>query len=464
MENPLVSIYITNYNYGHFIEYAIQSVLQQKYNNIELIVIDDGSTDNSKSIINKYSGKGLIDKLIFQQNLGLNRTNNIAIKNANGKYIMRLDADDFLHDSAVNIMVAILESDDELGLVFPDYYYINDKGEVTGQERRHNFESEVSLFDMPAHGACTLIRKKCLLEVGGYDEEFSCQDGYDLWLKITNQFAVTNISRRLFYYRRHGNNLTNKVEHILDTRRRIKAKYYRNNHDELPSCIAILPVRINRVNGVEWPLESEAGGSVNNSPLELLLDKIQDSDTVNKIIVTSSDKRIRQIVENFNCDNVEFIERPLKYEDFMHDLNDTYNHILSSLNISAQSEYDLLMTIAPEFPFLNAHIIDDAVYSLLLFKVDSIITVKPVNDTFYTHNGHTLKTIVDQAGLTKYERNAIFRGIRAIRLGKINNLQKFGHLLGGKIGQIEIDDFAAVEINSSLNYQFYRSLSNNLLE
>ena len=106
---PLVTIYITNHNYGKFVKKAINSVLSQTYKNFELIIIDDGSTDNSKKIINKYKNNSKI-KIFYQANKGLTVSNNLAIRASQGKYIMRLDADDWLDTHAIEILSNILEN------------------------------------------------------------------------------------------------------------------------------------------------------------------------------------------------------------------------------------------------------------------------------------------------------------------------------------------------------------------
>jgi glycosyltransferase involved in cell wall biosynthesis len=201
--NPLLTVYITNYNYGMYIQQSVESVLSQTFQDFELFIIDDGSVDNSKEIIEQYRDNPKIN-IIYQQNKGLNVTNNIAMRASIAKYIMRLDADDFLTPDALEIMVSALENDIDLGLVFPDYYYTNDNGIITGEEIRHDFDKDVSLFDQPAHGACTMIRLENLKMLGGYNESFTCQDGYDLWIKFIMHFKVTNINKPLFYYRRHG--------------------------------------------------------------------------------------------------------------------------------------------------------------------------------------------------------------------------------------------------------------------
>ena len=142
---------------------------------------------------------------------------------------MRLDADDYLDESALLVLVNTIERSDELALVFPDYYYVDKNGNVTGQERRHNFQETVTLLDQPAHGACTLIRRSCLIEVGGYSDEFNCQDGWDLWLKLTENYKVGNVNLPLFYYRMHDENLTHDSERLLETRSRIYKKHVKHD-------------------------------------------------------------------------------------------------------------------------------------------------------------------------------------------------------------------------------------------
>jgi len=132
--NPLVTVYITNYNYAAYIRDSIESVLTQTLQDFELLIIDDGSSDNSKEIIEEYRETESVT-IIYQKNKGLNITNNVAMRAAKGKYIMRLDADDFLVKEALAEMSNVLEGDDELGLIFPDYYYVDGDGKKTGEER-----------------------------------------------------------------------------------------------------------------------------------------------------------------------------------------------------------------------------------------------------------------------------------------------------------------------------------------
>ena len=92
---PLISVYVLNHNYGEFLECAIESVLEQTYQNIEIIIIDDCSYDNSGSIIQKYKKNKAIKVIRNKDQLGLIKSANIALKNSNGEFVIRLDADDY---------------------------------------------------------------------------------------------------------------------------------------------------------------------------------------------------------------------------------------------------------------------------------------------------------------------------------------------------------------------------------
>ena len=136
---------------------------------------------------------------------------------------MRLDSDDWLDPHALEIMSNILERDKRISLIFPDYYEVDKNGKILRQIRRHNFK-KVKLLDQPAHGACTMIRKENLLDIGGYDEEFNCQDGYYLWLKFIKKYVVRNVNLPLFYYRQHEKSLTKNNKKILLNRSKIISK------------------------------------------------------------------------------------------------------------------------------------------------------------------------------------------------------------------------------------------------
>ena len=128
MKKNLVSIYITNFNYSEYIEKSIRSVLSQTYEKIEIIIIDDNSTDNSKQILNKYLKHPKIKVLFNKKNLGLLKSSNIAIKASKGEYIMRLDADDYLDKKIVETFVQRIVRGPKIAMVYSDYHEVNSEG------------------------------------------------------------------------------------------------------------------------------------------------------------------------------------------------------------------------------------------------------------------------------------------------------------------------------------------------
>ena len=443
---PLVTVYITNYNYAKYISQSIESVLGQTMNNFELLIIDDGSTDNSKEIIESYASHPLIN-IIFQQNKGLNVTNNIAMRAASGKYIMRLDADDYLEQSALEQMSNVLEANPLLGLVFPDYYYVNEAGERTGEERRHNFDAEVSLYDQPAHGACTMIRLDYLKELGGYNESFTCQDGYDLWIKFVTHYKVTNINKPLFSYRRHSSNLTNNESKILATRKQIKASFVGQNL-RLPSTLAIIPVRNSFIGKTNWPIYAFQGETMLEKKVrECLLAK-----ALTQIVLSVADDELFEFSSKkfANTPRVIVLKRSKDLAGPNQTLNNTIEHALAELH-KRNMEFEAVMSVSLEFPLTRADVIDEAVNTLVLFKSDSVISVRPDTHLYYQHNGHSLKPILDQHKFTRLEREALYKGAGGIVLTTLKNLRDHKTPIAGRVSHVVVDEENAFGVFSEFD-------------
>jgi CMP-N-acetylneuraminic acid synthetase len=452
---PLVTVYVTNHNYGKYIKQAVESVLNQTLEDFELIIIDDGSTDNSREIIETYQSNPKI-RIIYQQNRGLNYTNNIALRAAFGKFIVRLDADDYFDPNALLVLSSALEKDDQIGLVFPDYYLVDDKGAILGMERRHAFEKDVSVFDMPAHGACTMIRREYLLELGGYDESFSCQDGYDLWIKFLNHYKVTNINTALFYYRQHGANLTRKEERILTTRADIKEKSVRTHGGHLkaiaiipvkgksadPSCIALNPLGGKRV--LDWTVESALQAA-----------------SIQKIVISSSDAAVQDYVsQRYKFEEkIDAIARPPELARLNVSAYETVRFVLGQPGIK-KLEPQAFVLLSVEAPFLNPKFINDAINTLVLFNVETVIGVRPENALLYQHDGNGLKPILNQDRFTRLEREALYRYAGGITAGKIDYPQGEPVLAEGKRGHVVIDQRSAHTIRSDFDLAVAAYLAN----
>ena len=415
-----------------------------------MLIIDDGSTDNSKEIIEEYAS---VDKItiIYQKNRGLNITNNVALKASKGKYIVRLDADDYFETNALQEMTSALEADETLGLVFPDYYIVDAAGHVLSEIKRHDFDKEVNILDQPAHGACTMIRTHSLKSLGGYDESYTCQDGYELWVKFINKFKVTNISKTLFSYRRHNNNLTNNENKILSTRSKIKDAYVKKNKLNLPKTAAIIPLRPN----YDIPFENFG----ENTFLEYKINELLHSDSISKIIVTSSNPVIKEFVEKKYQGKLSFVFRPEKLERINVSLYKTMVFLGEQKELL---DIEALLFCTVSYPFVDRKIINDAINTLSIFKADSLVSVRPEGNKFYRHTGDGMRAILKQDTFTKLERESIYKYTGGLILSNIKTAKKSGKLIHGNVGHIVVNEEAALNVDSIFEKQICNYILPNL--
>jgi 5-hydroxyisourate hydrolase-like protein (transthyretin family) len=217
----LITVYITNRNYSKYLNQSIQSVINQEYKDIFLVIIDDASTDNSKKILKKYKENKLIKIIHNKTKKGLIKCANIAIKAAKGKYILRLDADDYLRSNAIKILQKKIVNNIKVKMVFSNFFRINENNKVL-YKHAYRHKKNYSIKDTPAHGACSLIDLNFLRKIGGYNEKFDRQDGYYLWLSILlKKKSIIHSTQPLFFYRKHKNNLSKNKKKILKTRIKI---------------------------------------------------------------------------------------------------------------------------------------------------------------------------------------------------------------------------------------------------
>ncbi len=130
MDNPLVSVIITNYNYSSYLSKAIDSVLEQTYSNFEIIVVDDGSTDNSREVISHYSSKVIT---IFQENGGMSASRNTGFEKSSGEIICFLDADDYYHHDKLSKVVKAFEANPSWIFISHCWKTVDKEGKVIGK-------------------------------------------------------------------------------------------------------------------------------------------------------------------------------------------------------------------------------------------------------------------------------------------------------------------------------------------
>lgn len=449
MNSPLITVYITNYNYGKYLCESIESVFGQNIDDYELYIIDDGSTDNSRELLKKYQQRENV-YIIYQKNKGLIASNNLALKLARGEFIIRLDADDYLEAHALEILSTELLKNPDTALVFPDYYLVDEDGEVIALRQRHNFNQNVSLYDQPAHGACTMIRTSVLREIGGYDSSLTCQDGYDLWLNVSQNYPVRNVNLPLFSYRQHAVSLTTNEEKILSNRSKIKEKHAVANGSKELSVVAVLPVRGAAFDPRSNPLVELGGKKLIDWTVETALGNKKLTATV----VTTPDQEVIDYLQVTYGDRVTVIKRNVELSRINTPIEATVSHALEMYQEDS-SPPDAIMLLYIEYPFRSSMYIDKAINTMRLYDVDVVDGVRLEDGMLYVHSGHGLEPWNKNRRL-RLERNDLYRRSGGIHLVKREVILGKGDMLDGKIGHIAIGRKGAVAVRSKLDLEYAR--------
>lgn len=204
---PLVSVIVPTYNGARYIAETLESIFSQTYKNIEIIVVNDGSTDETGKVLNPYKER---IQYISQENRGIPAARNRAIRNANGKYIALLDHDDLWLPEKIELQVKLLEENDEYGFVHCNWFFFSET-----DSKVRTFHKSVpptgyvfpQLFMRNFIGCLTmLMRMECIEKSGDFDERHAGCDDYDLWLRVARHFKGAYIDKILAGHRRHASN------------------------------------------------------------------------------------------------------------------------------------------------------------------------------------------------------------------------------------------------------------------
>jgi glycosyltransferase involved in cell wall biosynthesis len=203
---PKISVIICTYNHAQYIKKAIDSVLNQAYQDFEIIVVDDGSTDNTKNIVNHF---GNSIKYIYQDNRGLASARNTGIHASKGEFVTFLDADDYYLKENLKIKILFLENNPQVSWVYSDWQYFDEKGNYLekgsvrfryANKNLNNKNLNNKLFERLLYkrnfiSCCAAVVKKSVLEdVGYFDPNVICLEDYDILLRISLKHPVYYIN------------------------------------------------------------------------------------------------------------------------------------------------------------------------------------------------------------------------------------------------------------------------------
>lgn len=262
VSDPLVSVVIAVFNCEDFLERSIQSILNQTYQNIELIIVDDASKDNTHSILEKYQDNNLVHIIYNQQNLGISKSRNIGGRKAKGKYIAVQDADDVSFPTRIEKQVKFLELKE--GVVLLGTRRINIKNNIRSSGRYYdedNINKIIYLTNPFAHTSA-IIRKEIYDKIGGYNENYITTVDYELYIRLIKYGKIAMIDEELVEYYVHSNSISAKKRFIqcinsakvryinidkIGIIKFIKATLYRCIVAYLPNWIVLLKRKIFKV-------------------------------------------------------------------------------------------------------------------------------------------------------------------------------------------------------------------------
>lgn len=218
-----VSIILPTHNRERYIRETIDSCLGQTYSNLELIIIDDASSDEIFQIVNSYSDKR-IKYLRNETNLGLSKTLNRGFTISSGEYLTWQSDDNFYGPKAIATMVEALEKKQKIDFVYANFYVVDEKGEII---RRGKIASPKILDRYNCIGPCFLYRRIVYDRLGEFDPRFYFAEDYEYWLRVKSQFRLQRLNKFLCYYRFHKNSLTfqHKTVEIEEQAGKASSKY-----------------------------------------------------------------------------------------------------------------------------------------------------------------------------------------------------------------------------------------------
>ena len=221
---PKVSICIPSYNCGAFIGKAVQSVLDQTYQDFEIVVVDDCSTDNSEEIVKSFKDP----RIRFsknEKNLGMVPNTNKALKLARGEFVGILHPDDYYDSKMIETALKMFDKNPEIGFTYSSYVVVDENGEVVTKvelcDCNKLFKAKEGFKKLAlrnyAPPSAVLFRKKCYEDVGPFDEEFPYPNDWNMWLRISLKYDSACLSDCLCYYRIHESSVSTFLYNSFET-------------------------------------------------------------------------------------------------------------------------------------------------------------------------------------------------------------------------------------------------------
>lgn len=339
-----ISIVLTNYNYNHHLKKAVKSICKQTYSNIELIIVDDASSDRDFTALH-----GVDCKLVkLTDSVGQAEASNIGFASATGCYFMRMDADDWLSSECLFVLAAYLEVSPKVNFAYSDYWEcVEENKEYVSQNR-----------GLP-HGSCILMRASAFRYYGGYDPTLIRQEDYSLVKKMASgRDSSRYVSLPLWYYRIHEGQRSQEYNNVIQARQKLKGAHANK-------ILAVIPAR-----------KGSKGVSGKNlitlnsiSLVARAIQMVKKASIDALIVVATDDENIAKIALKENVDVVlEDTCDPSHVEG-------TIPATQHALAVMAEKGWaaDIVVTVQATCPFTPHEALSNGLELLLLDNLDSVV-------------------------------------------------------------------------------------------
>lgn len=224
---PLVSVVIPSYNYGQYVCEAVESALAQTYPAVEVLVVDDGSTDDTRARLAPYGDR---IRYIFQTNQGLSAARNTGIRQARGRFVALLDSDDRFHPRKLELQMALFARRPELGAVGTETFsdepprWAEIPAVCDGSE---SVSLERAVVRAPFAPSSAVVRTECFEAVGDFDTALRSVEDRDMWIRIAARYPIAKIPLSLTWYRVTPGSMSRNPERMEHFERVVLDKAFR---------------------------------------------------------------------------------------------------------------------------------------------------------------------------------------------------------------------------------------------
>lgn len=234
-ETPLVSVITPTYNREAFIQKAVDEVLAQSYGNFEHLIVDDGSTDNTRAVLEPYLQDPRI-QYFYQENQGQSVARKSALERAKGDYICFLDSDNYWSRDKLEKQLALFAQHPDADIVYGDIVTIDEQGQEVSRENMRRYSGHIAphmMKDNCVSMNTAMARRRCFDDLGGTNGKRRVADDYELWLRFSAKYQYLYVPEYFAYYRVMTNQISSDKTRRFDSNEAILHDFARQFPDAM---------------------------------------------------------------------------------------------------------------------------------------------------------------------------------------------------------------------------------------